>query len=237
MYTLIRDKAPILIFFIASFIANSVSGQKVIKNEINHAKKVVINQSKKVVINQYSNNAPVPGSVLLLNKFLDTTKDICMKNQGNTLCNPFSYAKRKIGLGFLNFGGSNPVFLLKADAKGYFILNSTVLGIDGQVLSLIENNVINPKSNSALKQTSTDSSIRVLNQYGIPVLKINLHKGSNNIDFSCVTFSEDGNTLIIISDSGINLLRVFKPYLLMTQEEKDKWWYDCRVQINQYGIY
>ena len=205
---------------------------KIIGTQNNDNRKYTVIKNKTVI-----NNGDIKNGILLLNKYLDITKNICFSSQGYKYCNPlFAYNQSNGEQTAIDVYGQKIPLKLTSTMNGHLLLNCKIYSVDGKVISLIEDNVINPAGSNILKQTSTDSSLQVLDQYGIPVLTIQIHKKENTIEAQCVTFDEDGNILLIMSKQGVTFYSVGKPYLLKSQEERDKFWYDCKQKIKEMGM-
>lgn len=181
--------------------------------------------------NTFINKTDGEKGILLLNKYLDTTRDIIISSNSVSVSNPARWIKIQPLVPFgLSYG--NPIEL-KADKKEHLYLNSMIYSADGKVITLLDSNKLNPAGSKVLKQTATDKFLEVIDENNITVLRIRIISETNTIEVQFVAFDANGTTCNIFSSHGLEIISLPKPYLKMTQSERDNFWYVCRKKIRE----
>ena len=151
--------------------------------------------------------------VLMLSKYLDSTKPIRVCIGSNTSI--LDYSQLKAGHRLSEIQTKN-VFSCKV-VNGNLLLSGTAFWLDGKYSAKIEKNVL---VNSPLfEQYGSNNWLEVINEYDIPILQVVLKKSDNSIVINGVFFSDDGCE---IDTSGTAWQNSYDtPFLYMSQSSRD----------------
>lgn len=185
-----------------------------------------IGKADKVIV-----TAPAtPGNVknvLLLNKYLDTTKTIWIKS---AVVSAYSIKSLRKGVSPIILGYESPLTIQVVN--GQILLNCVMYDIDGRRAAKIHNNELVNEEGRNYEMHSTDRYIEVVNDYNIPVLQVDINKEENSITIRGVTFDEHGYYTYILGGSAVDIT-MKKPYNKMSQVEKDSFLPIFRTQARQ----
>lgn len=178
---------------------------------------------KKVVITNY--NAKVQDNILLVNKYIDTKKQIIFQCGKTIRLATISFKQLKEGytyypLGFngaLTIHGGENIIDMKI-VNGRLKISCDVYGFDQKYIAKIVNNRLFP-SKSDYHLYVSDKYFELFDEYYIPVLQVELQKETNSIYIAGAFNRKDGYT--IISQKSLRSVDFTKPKLLMTQHERD----------------
>lgn len=213
-----------LLVLTAIFCFNSYS-QKEVKNLngdiIQKGGKKNIYNKKIIVYKEIT--ATNKDKILLLNKYIDTTKEIMMKvgfGCPTTL--------KQIKIGFQCLGGMANFVSLKLNHH-QLLLSVKIYNMDNTFVAEVKDNKL-VTAGKKYTEYASDKFIEIYNDYHIPVFQIFLDKKSNSITIKGVFFQRDGYE--ILSDASIQFMNYTKPYLYLTQSERDRYLDEC-IQLCQ----
>jgi hypothetical protein len=217
-------------FVLIMFVLSNISyGQTPIKVQENNGTIIAKQQNNNRTIIIYRKITKYnEDKVLLVNKYIDTTKQIILDAGGIQTEGNMQTLTKKVPV---MFSGKMPIYLVVK--KGRLLLNCLFYSIEGNVAAKLEYNKLTQKG-SGYQEKITEKWLEVIDNNNIPVLQVELNKQKNSIDISGVAFDENGQTCSIFSpEYGFSFFPLPKPYLLMSQEDRDKFWYDLRIKLRK----
>jgi hypothetical protein len=166
----------------------------------------------------------VKEKVLLVNKYIDTSKPIEIKFGGNSSYQTLQ--KLRAGWSPVMFGNDKSMLAIKLERRKLQI-STRLHDIDGKYLAQLKNNTLHVPNIELVN--SGENYVEIIDEYYVPIMQIDLDKRNNAITLKGVFFAND--RVVIISDFGFNSFKIRKPFELMTQNEKDY----TRRQIRDYA--
>ncbi len=163
--------------------------------------------------------------VLLLSRYIDTTKEILIVFGGDTSYTTIKNLRSGKEVIFID----NYVIPKLYFNKNHFYFSCTVFNINGDYEAKIEENKLLP---SECEEYGSSNWIEVINKKEIPILQVLLDKKTNSININGLFFTNQ--TYVLLSDSGM-FVRPFKqPFQLMTAEDKNKALYRAISEAKKY---
>src|SRR6185312_5213054 len=194
------------------------------------------NVYKKTVVIHKNDKPKNADKILLVNKYLDTTKNILIKFGSNTA--GVSMARLRRGF-LLPIGGLSyyptkdrhydTTFKIKC-IKNQITISTILFDIDGKFIARIKDNqlIASPKNYIIY---AYDKFIELYNDYHIPVLQLDLDKKSNSITLSGMFYTSA--YCVVISPKGFLAFPYNKPYHLLEQQQKDSILFICNERAER----
>lgn len=209
-------------FIVLSFVFVAYSNLAFCQQVIAHNNKGTVigkqnNDNRTIKITKVYNKVTEQnkGKVLLLNKYLDTTKTIWIKTG---LVSTYTMERLRMGVTPIILGYEAPL-TLKVE-NGQILLNCIMYDIEGKRAAKIHNNELVNEEGRNYELHITDRYIEIINEYNIPVLQVDLDKQENSISIRGVTFDENGAYTYILADKIVDNY-MGKPFIKMKEAEKD----------------